>query len=103
MKKIIGIVLFLSVSLLAVESIDTNKSISSLLDYKDWLYVLVQNGDIDYSMYVYNKKDTDTIEIGFPTVYNWIASTSIEDKASFDILVSAQVALEKLLTKLVNK
>ena len=53
-------------------------------------------------MYVYNKADTKTIEIGFPTVYNWIASTSIEDKASLDVLISAQKSLEKILTKLVN-
>ena len=55
------------------------------------------------SLYMYSKKDSDTIEIGFPSVYNWIASLSIEDKASIDVLISAQKKMEKLLTKLVSK
>ena len=55
------------------------------------------------SLYMYNKKGTNTIEIGFPSIYNWIASVAIEDKASLDVLMSAQVTMEKLLTKLVNK
>ncbi len=33
------------------------------------------------SMYMYQKKGTNTMEIGFPSVYNWIASLAIEDKA----------------------
>jgi len=55
------------------------------------------------SLYMYNKVDSNTIEMGFPSVYNWIASMDIEDKPSLDILMSAQTKMEKLLTKLVNK
>ena len=55
------------------------------------------------SLYMYNKKGSNTIEMGFPSVYNWIASVAIEDKASLDVLMSAQVTMEKLLTKLVNE
>jgi len=55
------------------------------------------------SLYMYNKKDTDTIEMGFPSVYNWIASLAIEDKESIDILMSAQTKMEKILKKLTAK
>ena len=52
------------------------------------------------SLYMYNKKDTNTIEMAFPSVYNWIASLSIEDKASKDVLLSAQVKMEEIFKKL---
>jgi len=52
------------------------------------------------SLYMYNKKDTHTIEMGFPSVYNWIASLAIEDKESIDILMSAQTKMEEILKKL---
>jgi len=52
------------------------------------------------SLYMYNKKDTNTIEMGFPSVYNWMASLAIEDKDSIDILMSAQTKMEALLKKL---
>jgi uncharacterized protein (DUF302 family) len=55
------------------------------------------------SLYMYNKKDTDTIEMGFPSVYNWIASLAIEDKESIDILMSAQTKMEEILKKLTAK
>lgn len=55
------------------------------------------------SLYMYNKKDTNTLEIGFPSVHNWIASLAIEDKESTDILMSAQVKMEELLKKLTVK
>ena len=55
------------------------------------------------SLYMYNKTDTDTIEIGFPSVYNWIASLAIEDKESVDILMSAQKKMEEILKKLTAK
>jgi hypothetical protein len=41
--------------------------------------------------------------MGFPSVYNWIASMDIKDKPSLDILMSAQIKMEKLLTKLVSR
>ena len=52
------------------------------------------------SLYMYNKKDTNTIEMAFPSVYNWISSLAIEDKASKDVLITAQKKMEKILTKL---
>ena len=55
------------------------------------------------SLYMYNKKDTNTIEMGFPSVYNWIASLAIDDKDSIDILMSAQTKMEAILKKLTSK
>lgn len=55
------------------------------------------------SLYLYNKKDTNTIEIAFPAVYNWIASLAIEDKESVNELMTAQTNLEKILTDLTKK
>ncbi|MEY3090432.1 MAG: hypothetical protein RL113_748, partial [Pseudomonadota bacterium] len=52
------------------------------------------------SMYMYEKKDTHTMEIGFPAVYNWISSLAIEDKASKDILLMAQKKMEQILKDL---
>jgi len=55
------------------------------------------------SLYMYNKKGTDTIEMAFPSVYNWIASLAIEDKPSQEVLVTAQVKMELILEKLTKK
>ncbi len=55
------------------------------------------------SLYMYQKKGTNTMEIGFPSVYNWIASVAIEDKASADVLLMAQKKMEDILTKLTAK
>jgi uncharacterized protein (DUF302 family) len=52
------------------------------------------------SLYMYNKKDTNTIEMGFPTVYKWLAAMDIKDKASVDILMFAQTKMEEILGKL---
>lgn len=52
------------------------------------------------SLYMYNKKDSDTIEMGFPSVYNWISSLAIEDKPSQEVLIKAQVRMEEILKKL---
>jgi len=55
------------------------------------------------SLYMYQKKGTNTMEIGFPSVYNWIASLAIEDKASHDVLVMAQKKMEAILKKMTAK
>lgn len=55
------------------------------------------------SLYMYNKKGTNTIEMAFPSVYNWIASLAIEDKPSIEVLVAAQVKMELILEKLTKK
>jgi len=52
------------------------------------------------SLYMYQKRGTNTMEIGFPSVYNWIASLGIEDKASRDVLIMAQKKMEEILEKL---
>lgn len=52
------------------------------------------------SMYMFEKKDDHTMEIGFPSVYNWIANLGIEDKASKDILLMAQKKMEDVLAEL---
>ena len=55
------------------------------------------------SMYMYQKKGTNTMEIGFPSVYNWIASLAIEDKESHDVLIMAQKKMESILKELTAK
>ncbi len=52
------------------------------------------------SLYMYQKKGTHTMEIGFPSVYNWIASIAIEDKESVDVLMIAQEKMEEILKDL---
>jgi len=55
------------------------------------------------SLYMYNKQDTNTIEIAFPSVYNWISTLAIEDKPSLDVLLTAQKKMEDLLNNLTAK
>jgi len=55
------------------------------------------------SLYMYNLKGSDDIEMGFPSVYNWIASLAIEDKPSVDVLITAQKNLEGILKTLTTK
>jgi uncharacterized protein (DUF302 family) len=55
------------------------------------------------SLYMYEKKGTNTMEIGFPSVYNWIASIAIKDKESRDVLIMAQKKMEKILQELTAK
>ncbi|HEY9189400.1 MAG TPA: DUF302 domain-containing protein [Sulfurovum sp.] len=55
------------------------------------------------SLYMYQKRDTNTMEIGFPSVYNWIASLGIEEKEARDVLLMAQKTMEDILAKLTAK
>jgi len=55
------------------------------------------------SLYMYQKKGTNTMEMGYPSVYNWIASLAIDDKASYDVLIMAQKKMEDILAKLTAK
>ncbi|MBT8344498.1 MAG: DUF302 domain-containing protein, partial [Sulfurovum sp.] len=55
------------------------------------------------SLYMYQKKGTNTMEMGYPSVYNWIASLAIEDKASHDVLIMAQKKMEAILEKLTSE
>lgn len=52
------------------------------------------------SLYMYQNKETNTMEIGFPSVFNWIASLAIEDKESVDVLMMAQKKMEEILKEL---
>ena len=55
------------------------------------------------SLYMYNKADTDTVEMGFPTVYNWFATMHMNDEASKKVLLKAQKRMEDILEKLAGK
>ena len=55
------------------------------------------------SLYMYQKKGTNTMEMGYPSVYNWIASLAIDDKASHDVLIMAQKKMEAILEKLTKE
>jgi len=49
---------------------------------------------------VYKKKDEDKIVVGFPSVYNWMSSARIEDKAAKNELLKAQKDFESILKDL---
>ncbi len=55
------------------------------------------------SLYMYNKDGESTIEVGFPTVYNWIATMHMEDEASINVLLKAQKRMERILSKLAGE
>lgn len=46
---------------------------------------------------VYKKKDEDKIVVGFPSVYNWMSSARVEDKAAKKELLKAQADFESIL------
>lgn len=46
---------------------------------------------------LYKKKDEDKIVVGFPSVYNWMSSTLIDNKDALDVLQKAQNDFEKIL------
>lgn len=50
------------------------------------------------SLYMYKIKGEDMMHIGFPNVYNWISSLSIEDKKSIETLEDAQKRMVEILT-----
>lgn len=54
------------------------------------------------SLYMYMKKDGDKVHIAYPSVYNWISSLSIDDKASLEELEDAQKKMEDILTSLIE-
>jgi uncharacterized protein (DUF302 family) len=49
---------------------------------------------------VYKKKGEDKIVVGFPSVYNWLSSARIEDKAAKTELLKAQQDFESILKDL---
>jgi len=54
------------------------------------------------SLYMYKKKGEKNMHLAFPSVYNWISSMAIEDKASLDVLNEAQTSMHKILTGLIE-
>jgi len=42
------------------------------------------------TVFMYKKKGEKVVHMAYPSVYNWISSLDIEDKASIDVLVKAQ-------------
>lgn len=55
------------------------------------------------TMFMYLKKDDNTIHMGFPTVHKWISALNITDKESIDELVDAQNRFETILAKITGK
>ncbi len=49
---------------------------------------------------IYQKKGSNKVIIGFPSVYNWMSSAKVEDKASKAVLLKAQKSFESILTEL---
>lgn len=54
------------------------------------------------SYYMYKKKGENTMHVAFPSVYNWISSMAIDDKASLEVLEEAQASMHKILTDLIE-
>jgi len=55
------------------------------------------------SVYMYQKKDENKMKMAFPAVHKWIAAMGIEDKASINVLMTAQKSFEGILEKLTKK
>lgn len=52
------------------------------------------------SLYFSKKKDEEEMQIGFPSVYNWMSSMAIEGKEELEVLEKAQAGMKKILTGL---
>jgi len=52
------------------------------------------------SLIMYKKKDETEMTVAFPSVYNWISSMDIKDKAALDTLLEAQTSMNTILTEL---
>lgn len=48
---------------------------------------------------VYQKKGSNKVVIGFPSVYNWMSSAIINDKESKAVLIKAQKSFESILSE----
>ncbi len=51
------------------------------------------------TLYMYKEKGTKTIQMAYPSVYNWLSSLDITDKPSVKVLVDA----EKLMIEVINE
>ena len=52
------------------------------------------------SLYLSKKKDEEEMQLGFPSVYNWMSSMAIEGKEELEVLEHAQAGMKKILTGL---
>ncbi|MCO4845158.1 MAG: DUF302 domain-containing protein [Sulfurovum sp.] len=52
------------------------------------------------SLYLSKKKSEEMMQIGFPSVYNWMSSMAIESKEDMEVLETAQAGMKKILTGL---
>jgi uncharacterized protein (DUF302 family) len=52
------------------------------------------------SLYLEKKRDVNSMNIAFPSVYNWISSLAIDNKKDIETLEDAQKRMKKLLTSL---
>lgn len=51
------------------------------------------------TFYMYKEKSSTNVHMAYPTIYNWLSSAAIEDKASVDVLLKAQ----KTMVDVVNE
>ncbi|MBT3281095.1 MAG: DUF302 domain-containing protein [Campylobacteraceae bacterium] len=49
------------------------------------------------TMYMYKKKDEKVTHMAYPSVYNWVMTTNIEDESSLEPLIDAQNLLESTI------
>ena len=52
------------------------------------------------SLYLSKKKNEEMMQIGFPSVYNWMSSMAIESKEDMEVLETAQAGMKNILTGL---
>ena len=52
------------------------------------------------SLYISKKKDSDKMNIAFPSVYNWMSSMALKDKKDLSTLEDAQSKINKILKSL---
>lgn len=52
------------------------------------------------SLYLSKKKNEDMMQIGFPSVYNWMSSMAIDNKEDMEVLETAQAGMKNILTGL---
>jgi len=54
------------------------------------------------SLYFNKKKNDNMMQIGFPSVYNWMSSMAIDNKEDIAVLEAAQEGMKKLLSGLIE-
>jgi uncharacterized protein (DUF302 family) len=52
------------------------------------------------SLYLSKKKNEEMMQIGFPSVYNWMSSMAIDNQEDMEVLETAQAGMKKILTGL---